>query len=109
MTKLLAIYIAAAIAEIGGCYDFWAWARLGRTSWWLAVGVASLTLFAWLLTKVESDAAGRAFAAYGGIYIVMSLLWMATVDGVRPDRWDVAGALLCFIGAGLIIVGPGRA
>lgn len=109
MAKHLLIYIAAALAEIGGCYAFWMWARLGRQSWWLGIGIVLLALFAWLLTRVEVEAAGRAYAVYGGIYIVMSLVWMAAVDGVRPDRWDLAGALLCFVGASLIFAGPGRA
>ncbi len=62
--------------------------------------------FAWLLTLVESDAAGRAYAAYGGIYIVASLVWLWGVESVRPDRWDIAGAALCLIGAAVILVGP---
>ena len=73
MTAL--IYIAAALAEIGGCFAFWAWLRMGKSPLWLAPGIASLVVFAWLLTRVDSDAAGRAYAAYGGIYICASLLW----------------------------------
>ena len=63
-------------------------------------------LFAWLLTRVDSDAAGRAYAAYGGIYICASLAWLWTVEGVRPHRWDVAGAALCLIGTCIILLGP---
>ena len=69
------IYCTAALAEISGCFAFWAWVRLDRSPLWLAPGVASLALFAWLLTKVDSAAAGRTFAAYGGVYIAASLLW----------------------------------
>ncbi len=69
-------YIAAALAEIGGCFSFWAWLRMGKSPIWLAPGVLSLILFAWLLTRVDSDAAGRAYAAYGGIYICASLIWL---------------------------------
>ena len=80
------IYISAALAEIGGCFASWAWLRMGKSPFWLVPGVASLILFAWLLTRVDSEAAGRAYAAYGGIYICASLLWLWGVEGVRPDR-----------------------
>ncbi|MEG3637774.1 YnfA family protein [Magnetococcus sp. PR-3] len=99
-------YLLAAIAEIAGCFAFWAWLRLGRSIYWLLPGGISLLLFAWLLTRVEADFAGRAYAAYGGIYIVTSLLWMWTVEGVRPDFWDGTGAVLCVVGALLILFGP---
>lgn len=104
MTAL--IYIAAALAEIGGCFAFWAWLRLGKSIWWLAPGVVSLVLFAYLLTLVPSDAAGRAYAAYGGVYIAASLMWLWAMEDVRPDRWDIAGATLCLIGAAVILFGP---
>lgn len=99
-------YIGAALAEIGGCFAFWAWLRLGKSPWWTAPGTVSLVLFAWLLTRVDSDAAGRAYAAYGGVYVCASLLWLWAVDGVRPDRWDVAGGLVCIAGTGMILLGP---
>ena len=83
MTAL--IYIGAALAEIAGCFAFWAWLRMGKSRVWLAPGIASLILFAWLLTRVDSEAAGRTYAAYGGIYICASLLWLWGVEGVRPD------------------------
>jgi small multidrug resistance family-3 protein len=102
----LPVYAAAALAEIAGCFAFWAWARLDRSALWLLPGVASLALFAWLLTRIEADAAGRAFAAYGGIYILASLAWMWAVEGLRPDRWDLAGAALCLAGAAVILWGP---
>ncbi|MET4593553.1 MULTISPECIES: YnfA family protein [unclassified Sphingomonas] len=104
MTAL--IYIGAALAEIGGCFAFWAWLRMAKSPLWLAPGVVSLILFAWLLTRVDSDAAGRAYAAYGGIYICASLAWLWTVEGVRPDRWDVSGAALCLIGTCITLLGP---
>lgn len=102
----LPAYIGAALAEIAGCFAFWAWLRLDKSAWWLAPGVVSLMLFAYLLTLVDSPAAGRAYAAYGGIYIVTSLGWLWMVEGVRPDRWDVSGAALCLAGAVLILAGP---
>ncbi len=104
MTAL--IYIGAALAEIGGCFAFWAWLRMAKSPLWLAPGVVSLILFAWLLTRVDSDAAGRTYAAYGGIYICASLAWLWAVEGVRPDRWDVSGAALCLIGTCIILLGP---
>jgi small multidrug resistance family-3 protein len=101
-----AIYIAAAIAEIAGCFAVWSWLRLGRTAWLLVPGALSLAAFAYLLTLIDTDAAGRAFAAYGGIYITASLGWMFAVEGRLPDRWDVIGAGVCLIGAAIILFGP---
>ena len=102
----LLIYAGAALAEIAGCFSFWAWRREGRPIWLLAPGVLSLILFAWLLTLIDSAAAGRAYAAYGGIYICASLAWLRLVEGVRPDRWDLIGALVCLAGAATILLGP---
>lgn len=102
----LLVYAAAALCEIGGCFSVWAWLRLGRSAWWLVPGAVALALFAWLLTRVEAEAAGRAFAAYGGLYIAASLLWMWGAEGQRPDRFDLAGAALCLLGAGVILYGP---
>ncbi|WP_292959736.1 YnfA family protein [Novosphingobium sp. UBA1939] len=103
------VFVGAALAEIAGCFAFWAWLRLGKPAWWLVPGCASLVLFAWLLTLVNSDAAGRAYAAYGGIYITSALLWLWIIEGVRPDRWDLGGAALCLAGAAVILFGPHRA
>ncbi len=102
----IAAYIVAAFAEIAGCFTFWSWLRLGKSAWWIAPGILSLILFAYALTWVDSAAAGRAYAAYGGVYILASLTWLAVVEGVRPDRFDLSGVALCLIGAGLIIFGP---
>jgi small multidrug resistance family-3 protein len=104
--KTALVYVGAAVAEIAGCFAFWAWLRLGKTVWWLVPGLLSLVAFAYLLMLVETNAAGRAYAAYGGIYIVASLLWLWTIESVRPDRWDVAGASICLVGAALILLGP---
>ena len=103
---VIVTYGGAALAEIAGCFAFWAWLRLGKSPWWIVPGMVSLALFAWLLTRVDADAAGRAYAAYGGVYICASLGWLWAVDGVRPDRWDVAGGIVCLIGAGIILFGP---
>lgn len=99
-------YGGAALAEIAGCFAFWAWLRLGASPWWLLPGMASLATFAWLLTLADSPAAGRAYAAYGGVYICASLLWLWAIEGLRPDRWDAIGAGLCLAGAALILWGP---
>ncbi len=102
----VAIYAAAALAEIAGCFAFWAWLRLGRSAWLAVPGLASLALFAALLTLADSAAAGRAFAAYGGVYIAASVLWLWRVEGAVPDRWDLVGGLVCLIGAAIILLGP---
>ncbi len=100
------IYPLAAFAEIAGCFAFWAWFRMDRSAWWLLPGVLALVLFAYLLARIEADAAGRAFAAYGGVYIAASLAWLKLVEGRTPDRWDAIGAVICLIGAAVIIFGP---
>jgi len=100
------VYVLAALAEIAGCYSFWAWLKLDKPVLWLVPGVASLIAFAWLLALVPSEAAGRAFAAYGGVYIVASLVWLWTVEKTTPDRFDLAGAALCLAGAAVIIGAP---
>jgi len=99
-------FALAAAAEIAGCFAFWAWLRKDASPWWLLPGVASLILFAWALTRVDAAYAGRAYAAYGGVYILASLLWLWRLEGVRPDRWDIAGAVLCLTGAAVILFGP---
>lgn len=106
MTPTPIVYVAAACAEIAGCFAFWAWLRLGRSGLWAIPGVASLMLFAFLLTLVDSSEAGRAYAAYGGVYIAASLSWLWLVEGMRPDRWDLIGAAICLLGASVIVAGP---
>jgi small multidrug resistance family-3 protein len=104
--QAILFYGAAAVAEIGGCFAFWAWLRLEKPMWWLIPGIASLILFAYLLTRVDTQFAGRAYAAYGGIYIVASLIWLWAIEGRMPDRWDVTGGAICLIGAAVILWGP---
>ena len=99
-------YVGAALAEIGGCFAFWAWLRLDKSPLWLVPGIASLCLFAYLLTLIDAEHAGRAYAAYGGVYIASALVWLWLAEGVRPDRWDVMGALICLGGAAVILWGP---
>ncbi len=102
-------FLVAAGAEIAGCFAFWAWSKKGASVYWLVPGVASLIVFAWALTQVDAAYAGRAYAAYGGVYIAASLLWLWLVEGARPDRWDMLGAAICVAGAGLILFGPRQA
>lgn len=101
-----AIYILAALAEIAGCFAFWAWLKLDKSALWLAPGMGSLALFAWLLTMIDTAAAGRAYAAYGGVYITASLIWLWLAEGVRPDRWDLTGMAVALVGSTVILAGP---
>ncbi|WP_447965303.1 YnfA family protein [Nitrospira sp. Ecomares 2.1] len=102
----LAVYVGAALAEIGGCFAFWMWLRLHRTPWLGIVGIVSLVIFAVILTRSEAVFAGRAFAAYGGVYIMASLVWLWAVEGMPPDRWDLVGAGMCLAGAAMILWAP---
>lgn len=99
-------FMGAALAEIAGCFAFWAWLRLGKSAWWLVPGILSLCLFAYLLTLPEAEQAGRSYAAYGGVYIASALLWLWAVEGAKPDRWDLLGAAVCLLGAFIIYFGP---
>ena len=105
--RLTAAWFAlAATAEIAGCFAVWAVVRLGHSAWWLVPGLLSLALFALALTRVEAAFAGRAFAAYGGVYVAASLAWMWAVEGARPDRWDLIGGAICLAGAAVILAAP---
>lgn len=99
-------YLTAAFFEIAGCFAFWSWLRNDKPAVWLLPGIACLIAFAALLTRIETDAAGRAFAAYGGIYIAASLIWLWLVEEMRPDIYDLMGAGLCIAGALLIVLAP---
>ena len=99
-------FFAAAAFEIAGCYAFWIWLRLGKSVLWVIPGVASLALFAFILTKVEAEFAGRVFAAYGGVYIVSSFVWLTFIERSRPLISDYLGGAVCLIGAAIILFGP---
>ena len=101
-----ALYFITAFAEILGCFSLFLCLRHGKPEWWIAVSVLSLALFAWLLTLHPTDNAGRVYAAYGGVYIAASLLWMYFIEKHSPDRWDVLGSTICLIGAAVIYFGP---
>ena len=100
-----AFYAIPAVAEIIGCFAFWAWLRLDKSVYWILPGIVSLIVFAVLLTRINSMFAGRTFAAYGGVYIVASLLWLWIIEGQRLDKWDILGAIICIAGAVLILFG----
>lgn len=104
--KTYLAFAFAALAEIAGCFAFWAWLRLGKSWLWLIPGAAALACFAYLLTWAETHAAGRAYASYGGIYIVAAIVWLWAFEGMRPDRWDVLGAAVCLVGSAIILFGP---
>jgi len=98
-----AALLLAAIAEIAGCFAVWAVLRNGANAWWLAPAAAALAVFAVALTWVPTDAAGRLFAAYGGVYVAASLTWMVVVEGKAPRAADLVGVGLCLIGAAVIL------
>ncbi len=100
------IYAAAALAEIAGCFAFWAWLRMDKSMWWIAPGIASLIAFGYLLTLAPAEHAGRAYAAYGGVYVVASLLWLWVAEGYQPDRWDLVGGGLSLVAVALILFAP---
>jgi small multidrug resistance family-3 protein len=104
----LSAFIVAAFLEIAGCFAFWTWLRQGRSPGVAALGVVSLIGFATMLTRVDTTFAGRAYAAYGGIYIAASLAWLWVVERQRPTVWDMLGASLAIIGAVVIIGAAAR-
>lgn len=107
LLRASALFAITALAEIIGCYLPWLVLRQGKSAFLLLPAALALGLFAWLLT-LHPTAAGRTYAAYGGMYIGVALLWLRFVDGVALTRWDVAGAVIALVGMGVIAVQPGR-
>ncbi len=103
--RTMALFVATAIAEIVGCYLPWIVLKQGRPIWLLIPAAGSLALFAWLLT-LHPYAAGRVYAAYGGVYVAAAVCWLWLVDGTRPDRWDVIGSAVALVGMAIIYFGP---
>ena len=101
-------FALAATLEIAGCFAFWAWLRNGRSPLLTAAGVARLISFAVVLTRVDAAFAGRAYAAYGGVYIAASLLWLLIIEGQRPTVADIVGASLAIAGAVVIVAFAAR-
>jgi small multidrug resistance family-3 protein len=104
-TKTIALFILTALAEIIGCYLPYLWLSRGYSVWLLLPAALSLALFVWLLT-LHPFVAGRVYAAYGGVYVVVALGWLWAVDGVRPTSWDVMGSVLALAGMAVIMFAP---
>ena len=103
--RTIGLFVLTAMAEILGCYLPLLWLRRGQSTWLLLPAALSLAAFAWLLT-LHPFAAGRTYAAYGGIYVTVALLWLWLVDGMSPDRWDLIGAIVTLAGMSIIAFAP---
>ena len=103
--KTLALFLVTAVAEILGCYLPYLWLTQGKSVWLLLPAALSLALFAWLLS-LHPTAAGRVYAAYGGVYIFVAILWLWAVDGIKPGLWDLVGAGVALIGMAIIMFAP---
>ena len=103
--KTIGLFALTALAEIIGCYLPYLWLREGRSIWLLIPAVLSLAAFVWLLT-LHPTAVGRVYAAYGGVYVVMAILWLCTVNGIRPTTWDILGSVVALIGMAIIMFAP---
>ncbi|GAB3922742.1 YnfA family protein [Kribbella albertanoniae] len=109
IAKSIALFIVAAIAEIGGAWLVWQGWREHKGLWWIAGGILALGAYGFVATFQPDPNFGRILAAYGGIFVAGSLAWGMLIDGFRPDRWDVAGAAICLIGVAVIMYGPRNA
>ena len=105
LLKTTGLFAITAVAEILGCYLPWLVLKQGRPPWLLLPAAVSLAFFAWLLT-LHPFAAGRTYAAYGGVYIAVALGWLWAVDGVAPTRWDAIGAGVALVGMAIIAMQP---
>lgn len=103
--RTLILYLITALAEIVGCYLPWLWLKQNGSPWLLVPAAASLAAFAWLLT-LHDAASGRVYAAYGGVYIGVAILWLLAVDGIRPSSWDVLGVAVALAGMSIIAFQP---
>ncbi|MCS4502677.1 hypothetical protein KBTX_00142 [wastewater metagenome] len=101
----LALFVVTALAEIAGCYLPYLWLNEGRSPWLLLPAAASLALFVWLLS-LHPTAAGRVYAAYGGVYVATAVVWLWAVDGIRPTAWDLLGSAVALTGMAIIMFAP---
>jgi small multidrug resistance family-3 protein len=101
----LGLFFLTALAEIIGCYLPYLWLRQGRSAWLLVPAAGALCAFVYLLS-LHPTAAGRVYAAYGGVYVAVALLWLWQVDAIKPTRWDLIGAAVCLLGMGIIMLAP---
>ena len=106
--RTFALFVITAVAEILGCYLPYLWLKKNGSPWLLIPALASLAIFAWLLT-LHPTAAGRVYAAYGGVYICVAIAWLWLVDEVRPTSWDLIGAAIALTGMVIIVLGPRQA
>ena len=104
--RSILLFVLAALAEIGGAWAVWQGVREGRGAWWIACGVVALGAYGFVATLQPDAAFGRILAAYGGVFVAGSLAWAMVLDGYRPDRYDVAGALFCLVGVAIIMYAP---
>lgn len=102
--RTVGLFLLTAVAEILGCYLPYLWLRRGHSSWLLLPAAGCLAAFAWLLTL--HPVAGRAYAAYGGVYVSVAVVWLWLVDGVSPDKWDIIGTAVTLAGMALIAFAP---
>jgi small multidrug resistance family-3 protein len=108
LPRIAVLFAITAVAEILGCYLPWLVLKQGRTSWLLLPAAIALALFAWLLS-LQPSAAGRTYAAYGGVYVAVALIWLYVIEGIAPTRWDVAGAAVALAGMSIIVLQPSAA
>ena len=106
ITRSLLLFVLAALAEIGGAWLVWQGVREHRGSMWIGAGVVALGAYGFVATLQPDANFGRILAAYGGVFVAGSLVWGMFVDGFRPDRYDVIGALICLAGVGVIMYAP---
>lgn len=99
------LFVLTAVAEIVGCYLPYLWLKQGKSAWLLFPAAVSLALFAWLLT-LHPAASGRVYAAYGGVYIGVAIVWLWLVEGIRPTGWDLLGAAVAMLGMAIIMYAP---
>jgi small multidrug resistance family-3 protein len=106
VAKSIALFVLAAVAEIGGAWLIWQGWREHRGLWWITAGILALGAYGFVATFQPDPNFGRILAAYGGIFVAGSLAWGMLADGFRPDRWDILGALICLTGVGVIMYAP---
>jgi small multidrug resistance family-3 protein len=106
VARSILLFVLAAVAEIGGAWLVWQGVREHRGGIWIGAGVVALGVYGFVATLQPDANFGRILAAYGGVFVVGSLLWGMALDGFRPDRWDVTGALICLVGVAVIMYAP---
>jgi small multidrug resistance family-3 protein len=106
--RTLLLFVLTAFAEIAGCYLVYLWLKQAKSAWLLLPAAICLGAFAWLLS-LHPAAAGRVYAAYGGVYVATAILWLWWIEGIRPSSWDLLGSAVALIGMGIIMFAPRQA